>query len=206
MPDKANRSYLEKELLTENFLNLPNFLSYSRLLMMPFFIFYAKKYYYSDYNSFYYLVTIFYLSLIYLTDYLDGKIARYLKKETIYGKYLDPVCDKLVALSCFTLIVLFFQLPIWVLFFSFIREVAGAYIGYFLFYKKGIQGSPNLYGKWGIVLGGFLIFYYVSIPIFQKYISIYFHYIPCLGYLLINALGMIGYYKDYLKENARRGT
>ena len=36
-----------------------------------------------------------------LTDYADGRIARRLKLETNFGKILDPIADKILALSAF---------------------------------------------------------------------------------------------------------
>lgn len=197
---------IEKKLLDENFLNLPNCLSFCRLLVLPFFIYLAKKYYLSSYNLKLYFLSLVFLSIIYLTDYLDGKLARLLHKETVFGKYLDPICDKFVALTSFLLLVRFFELPLWLLLFSLIREILGSYLGYFLFYQRGIQASANIYGKWGVVLGGLIIIYYLSLPLVsQKVFSQNLKDLPSLVFIYLNLVGIFQYYKQYFKP-ARRGT
>lgn len=197
---------IEKKLLDENFLNLPNCLSFCRLLFLPVFIYFAKKYYLSNYNLKLYFLSLFFLSIIYLTDYLDGKLARLLHKETIFGKYLDPICDKFVALTSFLLLVRFFGLPFWLLLFSLFREILGSYLGYYLFYKRGIQASPNLYGKWGVVLGVVIIIYYLTLPVVsQKFFLSQAKDMPCFVFVFLNLVGIFKYYKQYFKS-ARRGT
>jgi CDP-diacylglycerol---glycerol-3-phosphate 3-phosphatidyltransferase len=197
---------IEAQLLSENFWNLPNFLSVLRILFLPFFVYYAKAFKTEGYEIGYYKICILLLSAIYLTDFLDGYLARLLKQETIYGKYLDPVCDKFVLIVSFTLLHRYFSFPVWMLGFLVIREILGAYIGYFVFYKKGYQGNPNWYGKIGVVLGGLISFYYLSLP-FLHIQNTQVVEIPVYVYLGVNLMGAWKYARDLKdKAAARRGT
>lgn len=199
------RISLERILLKEKIINLPNFISFSRLIFLPFFIISSKEYYFSSYSIKYYIHSILSLSLIYLSDYLDGLIARKTQSETIFGKYLDPVCDKIVGVLSFLVLVRFFQLPVWILVYIFSREIVGSYFGYYLFYKKNIQGKPNIYGKWSVALSGFINYYYLSLPLILQNRSFLVD-IPLLVYLAVNIKSNWEYFKNWSELNARRGT
>ncbi|MEO0266895.1 MAG: CDP-alcohol phosphatidyltransferase family protein, partial [candidate division WOR-3 bacterium] len=64
-----------------NLLNIPNLLSISRIFLTPFFSYFLSK------NEIF--VSFILLSIIVLTDALDGLIARIFYKETKIGKILD---------------------------------------------------------------------------------------------------------------------
>ena len=195
------KSELEKKLFQEKIINLPNFISFLRLVFLPFFILDSKEYYFSNYSLKYYSYSMSSLSFIYLSDYLDGLIARKTHTETVFGKYLDPVCDKIVGILTFLVMVRFFQMPIWILIYVIIREIFGSYIGYYLFYKRGEQGTPNVYGKWSIAIAGFMNYYYLSLPLFLQNKEIWFD-LPCFVYVGVNLKSNW----EYAKEYTRRGT
>ena len=75
---------------------IPNILTISRILFTPLFIFFV----FSDVNySKIFALLIF--SLASITDYLDGFFARKYNVVSEFGKFLDPVADKLLILSAF---------------------------------------------------------------------------------------------------------
>lgn len=81
-------------------MNLPNKLTTLRVLLIPFFVFFIF-YDKINYNN-YYALFIFVIAA--LTDALDGYIARKYKAITNFGKFMDPLADKLLvssALICF---------------------------------------------------------------------------------------------------------
>ena len=59
-----------------------------------------------------------------LTDYLDGSIARKRHLETDFGRFLDPVADKLLVLSAMTMLVAKGLLPPAVLIVLLFRELS----------------------------------------------------------------------------------
>lgn len=196
---------LENNLLKEKIINLPNFISFLRLVFLPFFIIFTKQYYFSNFAISYYFYSILSLSLIYVSDYLDGLIARKTNSETIFGRYLDPVCDKIVGVLSFFVLVRFFQLPTLVLLYILSREVLGSYVGYYLFYKKGIQGKANVYGKWSIAMAGFINYYYLSLPLFVERKNFLADF-PVIIYLGVNLKSNLEYFRELKNLNARRGT
>lgn len=72
--------------------SIPNMLGYFRILMLPVFLIC----YYRAKTREEFTITFVILGLIFLSDALDGFIARRFNMITNFGKILDPVADKLV--------------------------------------------------------------------------------------------------------------
>lgn len=73
-------------------MNVPNTLSFFRLLMIPAFCWTFLK---GGSDQVYYYYAGLALALSALSDLLDGFFARLLHQETELGKWLDPIADKL---------------------------------------------------------------------------------------------------------------
>ena len=88
-------------------LNLPNFLTWLRIVLIPLFvgIFYFKVSWVSEPNQ--NLVATIIFTVAAITDWLDGWLARRLNQMSAFGAFLDPVADKLmVAAALITLVQL----------------------------------------------------------------------------------------------------
>lgn len=59
-----------------------------------------------------------------LTDLLDGKIARSQHLVTNFGKFADPLADKLLVMTAFIFLVALDQAPAWVVAIIIWRELA----------------------------------------------------------------------------------
>ena len=82
--------------------SIPNLLCYVRLIMIPIF---SYLYITADSSRDYFIAAIFVL-VASLTDFFDGFIARKYNMITEWGKFLDPLADKLMqAAMLFMLIV-----------------------------------------------------------------------------------------------------
>ena len=75
-------------------MNLPNKLTVLRVIMIPFFVVFMLTDLGGKYGN-YIALAIF--AVASLTDLLDGKIARKRGLVTNFGKFMDPLADKLLV-------------------------------------------------------------------------------------------------------------
>ena len=59
-----------------------------------------------------------------VTDWVDGYIARKYKQVSDFGKFLDPLADKLLVISCMTILCQWGRMPAWALMVVLTREFA----------------------------------------------------------------------------------
>ncbi len=59
-----------------------------------------------------------------ITDYIDGEIARKYNQVTDFGKFLDPLADKLLTIAAMTMFCQWGSLPAWALMIVLTREFA----------------------------------------------------------------------------------
>jgi len=100
----------------ENFImSLPNQLTVFRIVLTPFFavLLIAKLYYCS----------LFLFVLATLTDWYDGYAARRMGKITPFGKYLDPLADKLLVSTAFGTLTYMGIVPFWMFLVIALRDV-----------------------------------------------------------------------------------
>lgn len=132
-------------------MNLPNWITLLRILLIPFFVAMLLKYKQMHLEYFrYYAIIIFALAVI--SDALDGAIARLRHKKTQLGTLLDPLADKLLLLSAILLLSApipgIKQLPIWIPV-AFISRDLILIFGAIVIYMQNqeITIRPNLLGK-----------------------------------------------------------
>ena len=110
-------------------MNLPNKLTILRILLVPVCMFFIVFTGMNDVLA--RVIALVLFSITSLTDMFDGKIARKYNLITDFGKFLDPVADKLLIVGCYLAILvrcrgdaLFTQVMFWCLFVIFFRELA----------------------------------------------------------------------------------
>lgn len=81
-------------------MNLPNKLTLLRVCFIPFFLLFM----YLD-IPFHYLISLVIFAAASITDALDGKIARARNLVTNFGKFLDPLADKVLVIAALTVFV-----------------------------------------------------------------------------------------------------
>ena len=84
-------------------MNLPNKLTLLRILLVPVFMVLAgmTRYGAADYQAGWYLAAGVVFALASFTDFLDGYLARKWKMVTDFGKFADPLADKLLTTVAF---------------------------------------------------------------------------------------------------------
>lgn len=100
-------------------MNLPNKLTCFRVLLIPFFVFFLLAPYFEGYGNYIALVIFIIASL---TDLLDGKIARKYNLVTNFGKFMDPLADKLLVSAALIALIELELLPAWVVIVIISRE------------------------------------------------------------------------------------
>ena len=92
-------------------MNLPNKLTILRVIMIPFFVL-ALLYNGGENQTLRYVAAAIFI-IASLTDMLDGKIARKYNLVTNFGKFMDPLADKLLVCSALICLVELKELPAW---------------------------------------------------------------------------------------------
>ncbi len=100
-------------------MNTANKLTMLRVLMIPLFL--VVLYLEVPYSQYVGLVIFVFASL---TDYVDGYIARHRNQVTDFGKFMDPLADKLLVLAAMMWFVELGQMPAMVVFVVLVREFA----------------------------------------------------------------------------------
>ncbi|MCB1686784.1 MAG: CDP-diacylglycerol--glycerol-3-phosphate 3-phosphatidyltransferase [Pseudomonadales bacterium] len=81
-------------------MNLPNFLTLIRILLIPVFV---LVYILPGPGT--YLIAAVLFGLAAFTDWLDGYLARRLEQTTPFGAFLDPVADKLIVVAALAILI-----------------------------------------------------------------------------------------------------
>ncbi len=121
-------------------INIPNAITILRLLCIPIILIYLLHGYYQE------ALIVFILAGI--SDALDGFLARALKQKTLLGAIMDPIADKLLLDSIYSVAAYRQLLPDWLAIIVVSRDVF-ILIGFLLlsFFKKKLEVRPSLPGK-----------------------------------------------------------
>lgn len=101
-------------------MNLPNKLTTLRVILIPFFVFFLL--WQGGANRTFRMIALAIFIVASLTDLLDGKIARKYNMVTNFGKFMDPLADKLLVCSALICLIELGQLPAWMVIVIISRE------------------------------------------------------------------------------------
>ena len=123
-------------------MNLPNKLTIFRVILIPFFLVFLLVPGIPADN--WIALGIFIAAS--LTDLLDGKIARKYNLVTNFGKFMDPLADKLLVCSALIAFVELGYLPAWIVIIIISREfiISGFRL---IAADKGVVIAANYWGK-----------------------------------------------------------
>ncbi|MDO4975986.1 MAG: CDP-diacylglycerol--glycerol-3-phosphate 3-phosphatidyltransferase [Eubacteriales bacterium] len=99
-------------------MNLPNKLTILRIVFIPFFVLFLL----TDFVPGSKWIALVLFCLASLTDLLDGKIARKYNLVTNFGKFMDPLADKMLVSSAFICLVALHRIPTWIVLVIISRE------------------------------------------------------------------------------------
>lgn len=133
-------------------LNLPNSITLTRLILIPFFMFFMIFPVLPDTPS--RLISVGIFAVTAFTDFLDGYLARKLNLVTDFGKFLDPVVDKLMIFGAFFGILVmhradhvFMMVFAWAAFIVIFRETAVTSLRMIASNKTDVVIAANFLGK-----------------------------------------------------------
>ncbi len=86
-------------------MNIPNFLSLSRIILVPVIVIFLIQ------ES--YIKALIAFTVAGLTDIFDGILARILNRQTKLGSFLDPIADKILLATSFVSLSIFALIPSW---------------------------------------------------------------------------------------------
>ncbi len=147
-------------------MNLPNKLTLSRVIMVPFFVVFillVPQYLYFKWIA----LAIFIIAS--LTDLLDGKIARKYNLVTNFGKFMDPLADKLLVCSALIAMSSLGVIPAWITIVIIAREfiISGFRL---IAAEKGVVIAASMWGKWKTTFQ--MVMLCVQMVVMDQYVSV----------------------------------
>ena len=167
------------------------------MILIPFFVFFMLAPYFPD-NGKYIAVAIFIIAS--LTDMLDGKIARKYNLVTNFGKFMDPLADKLLVCSAMICLVATGQLASWIVIIIISREfiISGFRL---IAADNGIVIAASYWGKFKTVFQMLMIIVLILdiqnagfqvLGVILTYVALILTVVSLIGYIVKN--------KQVLKE------
>ena len=123
-------------------MNLPNKLTVARIIMVPFFVVFLVNVTIPHH----FLIAGLIFALASFTDLLDGKIARKRNLVTNFGKFLDPLADKILVISALVCFVNLGLAELWFVLIIIAREFMVTSIR-LIAVNTGEVIAANIWGK-----------------------------------------------------------
>ncbi|MBC8392354.1 MAG: CDP-alcohol phosphatidyltransferase family protein [Deltaproteobacteria bacterium] len=142
--------------------NAPNVLSVSRIVFIPFVIFLIKY----DITPW----SVIALCALWITDYIDGYIARTFRQETELGLLLDPVADKLTSAALFITLYLYRDFPLWIVIVVLSRDFLILCGAYFLVRRRRIYSSSQLGRITTALISVIILLYVLNLQVYSLWL------------------------------------
>ena len=129
-------------------MNLPNKLTMMRVIMVPFFMVFAAMSHMGTlrFNATYALIAGILFAVASFTDFLDGYLARKNHLVTDFGKFMDPLADKMLTTAALLAFMREGWCSIWIVMIVLTREFAVAGVR-LIATAQGIVIPANYWGK-----------------------------------------------------------
>lgn len=128
-------------------MNTPNKLTIARMILVPFLVAFMLTGWGGEYSR-YISLGIFVAASV--TDWFDGKLARKYNLVTNFGKFMDPLADKLLVCSAMICLIETGQLAAWIVIIIIAREfiISGFRL---IAAENGVVIAANYWGKFKTV-------------------------------------------------------
>ena len=108
----------ESQIKTRSIWNIPNILTMIRIAVIPLMVYLLLN---GDREPSFWAAALF--SAASFTDWLDGFVARRMGIVTVFGKFLDPIADKLIVMTALIRIIPLDRVPAWMVLVILGREI-----------------------------------------------------------------------------------
>ena len=145
-------------------MNLPNKLTILRMVLVPFFVATLLM---SAANEPLKWVALALFIIASLTDFADGYIARKYNLITNFGKFMDPLADKILTISGMICLIELGRIPSWIVIIIVAREfiISGFRL---IAAENGVVIAANYWGKFKTTFQMIMIIFMImNIPQFQ---------------------------------------
>lgn len=152
---------------------LPNQLTGLRILLTPVFLFFFLME-----EPVFKLISLIIFLIAAITDWYDGWLARKFNYITNWGKFLDPLADKILTSTAFIAFVLVGLLPLWMVIIIIVRDLLITVLRAYSDYKGKLFAASRL-AKWKTFFQMFFLYYilvlYVlrTLPALQSYADLF---------------------------------
>lgn len=137
--------------------NIPNLLTLLRIAMIPIFILILSL---PGRRDLHWVAAVIF-AVVSFTDYLDGYLARKWQVVSNFGKFADPMADKLLVMSAFILLVGLGFVPAWIAALIVCRELAVTGLRLLLVEQGGTVLAAAMPGKIKTFSQMFAIIFYL---------------------------------------------
>lgn len=177
-------------------MNLPNKLTIFRVILIPFFVaFMLIPFGGVQCEGIYKWIALVIFVIASLTDLADGKIARKYNLVTNFGKFMDPLADKLLVCSALICLTGIDRLPAWITIIIVAREfvISGLRL---IASDNGVVIAASMWGKYKTT--------FQMIMVIMMIVDFKFWIMPLLGQIVmwIAVVLTIVSLADYLIKNA----
>ena len=178
-------------------MNLPNKLTIFRVILIPFFVVLLLF----DITAYDKWIALAIFIVASLTDFLDGHIARKYNLVTNFGKFMDPLADKLLVCSAMICLVELSRIPAWVVIIIIAREfiISGFRL---VASDNGVVIAASYWGKFKTVFQIVMICLMIAdlpslalVTQIVMWVAVVLTVVSLVDYLLKN--------KDVMRENQR---
>lgn len=157
---------------------LPNQLTVLRIILTPVFL-----YFFLSENPLFIQISLAIYFIAALTDWYDGWLARKFNYITEWGKFWDPLADKILTSAVFIGFVIVKLLPLWMVILIIFRDLSVTLLRVYAD-SRGYSFRTTYYAKWKTMLQMIFLYYLLILYVAKNTVELYSNYQSIIELLL----------------------
>jgi CDP-diacylglycerol--glycerol-3-phosphate 3-phosphatidyltransferase len=163
-------------------MTLPNQLTILRIILTPVFL-----YLFLSNDPLFIQISLAIFLIAALTDWYDGWLARKFNYITDWGKFWDPLADKILTSTAFIGLVFVNLIPLWMVILIIFRDLVVTLLRVYA-ESRGYNFITSYYAKWKTVLQMIFLYYLLLIYVGKNTLNIFTGNEKLFNYLLNDQL------------------